>query len=82
MKTKEGIVNHGLGYGARLAIPSLGIEHESEHMKDFLWEYVLKLVEESNKLNIRWSHMDIYMQVHQKREDGWDHPEKHNGSEE
>ena len=60
-------MNHGLGYMGRVLIPAIGIEHEEEHMKDFLWDYVLKIVEESNKLNLRWSHMDICMQVHQDR---------------
>ena len=70
-KTEETMLNHGLGYMVRASIPALGIEHDEEHMKDFLWDNVLKLVEESTKLNLRWSRMDIIMQVHQKKPDNY-----------
>ena len=66
-KIEEAVLNHGLGYYGRVAVPALGIEHDPEHIKEFLWDYVLKLTEESNKLNIKWSHMDIVMQVHHDR---------------
>ena len=66
-KIEETMLNHGLGYMMRVHIPALGIEHDPANMKEFLWDYVKKLVDESNKLNLKWSHMDIIMQVNQKR---------------
>lgn len=82
IKIEESMLNHGLGYMVRVLMPALGIEHDEEEMKDFLWDYVLKLVEESNKLNLRWSHMDIYMQVHQERGSNWDYDSSHTSNDE
>ena len=66
-EVEKEMTGHGLGYMMRTLIPALDIEHEEEHTKEFLWNMILNLREEARKLNLRWKHVDIHMQIQQER---------------